>query len=98
MMYRLTALIPVVTLFLPHAGALAAPSYATPVAPFAASPHVGAPVWTPHGLGVVTGGFGSTVTTSLPGSGGEGLLINNGNGASTLLVPNGLSETVATPR
>jgi hypothetical protein len=37
-------------------------------------------------------------TTTLPGSAGQGLLMNNGNGTSTLLVPGGVPQVAATPR
>jgi hypothetical protein len=97
-MRRLMALASLGMLLVPPAEAWAAPSYATPVVPLSASPPVGASVATPGGFGVVTGGFGSTAITSLPGSGGEGLLMNNGNGTSTLMVPGGPPETMATPR
>jgi hypothetical protein len=46
----------------------------------------------------VTGQVGSFATTTLPGRGGQGLLMNNGNGTSTLIVPGGIPQTVATPR
>jgi hypothetical protein len=97
-MRRLMVLASLGMLLAPHAEAWAAPSYATPAARLSASPPVGGSVATQGGFGMVTGDFGSTAITSLPGSGGEGLLMNNGNGTSTLTVPNGPSETVATPR
>jgi hypothetical protein len=53
---------------------------------------------TPHGTGVVTGHAGSMATTTVPGGGGQGLLINNGNGTSTLMVPGSAPQTVVTPR
>ena len=58
----------------------------------------GQPVFTSRGPAFVTGQFGSLETTTLPGSGGQGLLMNNGNGTSTLIVPGGVPQTVATPR
>ncbi len=58
----------------------------------------GQSVLTSRGPAFVTGNFGSMQTTTLPGSGGEGFLTNNGNGTSTLIVPGGLPQTVATPR
>jgi len=45
---------------------------------------------------VTTGRVGNTYTTTLPG-GGVGLLMNNGNGTSTL-VGGGTTMTVPTPR
>jgi hypothetical protein len=53
---------------------------------------------TPHGMGVVTGGAGSMATTVVPGSGGQGLLMNNGNGTSTWMTPGSAPEIVVTPR
>jgi hypothetical protein len=47
---------------------------------------------------VTTGRVGQMQTTTLPGSAGQGLLMTNGNGTSTLIVPGGLPETLATPR
>jgi hypothetical protein len=93
-------------IFLAAAGALlmaggrawAAPSFETPVAPFSAAPRLGAPVMTSGGLGVVTGDMGSTGIVTVPGQAGQGLLLNNGNGTSTLLDPNGPEQTVATPQ
>jgi hypothetical protein len=58
----------------------------------------GQSVLTSRGPAYVTGNFGSMETTTLPGSGGQGLLMNNGNGTSTLIMPGGLPQTVATPR
>jgi hypothetical protein len=62
------------------------------------SPSVGAPVATSRGFGVVTGTIGSTGITSLPGSGGQGFLMNNGNGTSTLIVPGGTPQVISTPK
>jgi hypothetical protein len=53
---------------------------------------------TSRGPAYVTGNLGAMQTTTLPGSGGQGFLMNNGNGTSTLIVPGGLPQTVATPR
>jgi len=47
---------------------------------------------------VTTGRIGQMQTTTLPGSAGQGLLMNNGNGTSTLIMPGGMPETLATPR
>jgi hypothetical protein len=58
----------------------------------------GQSIITSRGPAFVTGNLGSLQTTTLPGSGGQGLLMNNGNGTSTLIVPGGLPQTVATPR
>jgi hypothetical protein len=53
---------------------------------------------TPRGAGVVTGRAGSMATTTIPGSGGQGLLMNNGNGTSTLMVPGSAPQIVVNPR
>jgi hypothetical protein len=37
-------------------------------------------------------------TVTLPGSGTQGFLANNGNGSSTLFTPGGAPQTVFTPR
>lgn len=95
-MHRLIALVPVMTLLFGYADASAAPSYATPVTPLAASPHFGAFAATPRGLGAVTGSIGSTAIVTLPGSAGEGLLMDNGNGTSTFIGPNRPPQAVAT--
>ncbi len=58
----------------------------------------GQSIITSRGPAFVTGNLGSFQTTTIPGSGGEGFLMNNGNGTSTLLTPGGLPQTVATPR
>ena len=61
-------------------------------------PTLGQPVLTGRGPVFTTGGFGGTQTTTLPGGAGQGLLMNNGNGTSTLTGPGGLVTTVPTPR
>jgi hypothetical protein len=55
-------------------------------------------VMTSRGPIVTTGRVGQMETTTLPGSAGQGLLMDNGNGTSTLLVPGGAPQTVVTPR
>jgi hypothetical protein len=57
-------------------------------------PTPGQSVITSRGPAFVTGRVGSLETTTIPGS----FLMNNGNGTSTLTVPGGLPQTVATPR
>ena len=54
-------------------------------------------IFTPRGAAVPTGHFGNLQTTTLPGNGGVGILMNNGNGTSTLTGPDGMSTTVPTP-
>lgn len=61
-------------------------------------PTPGQTVVTSHGPAFVTGTIGSMNTTTLPGSAGTGFLMNNGNGTSTLIVPGGVPQVVATPR
>jgi len=61
-------------------------------------PTGGQSVFTSRGPAIVTGRLGAMETTTLPGRGGQGLLTNNGNGTSTLIVPGGMPQTVETPR
>jgi hypothetical protein len=58
----------------------------------------GQSVITSRGPAYITGHIGSMETTTMPGSGGQGFLMNNGNGTSTLIVPGGVPQTVVTPR
>jgi hypothetical protein len=58
----------------------------------------GQSVFTSRGPADITGHIGSMDTTTMPGSGGQGFLMNNGNGTSTLIVPGGVPQTVVTPR
>jgi hypothetical protein len=58
----------------------------------------GRSVVTSRGPAFITGHLGSLETTTLPGSGGQGFLMNNGNGTSTLIVPGGVPQVIATPR
>jgi hypothetical protein len=62
------------------------------------APRAGQSFVTSRGPAFVTGQLGSLETTTLPGGGGQGVLMNNGNGTSTLIVPGGVPQTVATPR
>jgi hypothetical protein len=64
-------------------------------APAVAAPHS---FETFRGPAYITGQFGSMQTTTIPGSPSQGLLMNNGDGTSTLLSPGALPEVVATPR
>jgi hypothetical protein len=45
-----------------------------------------------------TGTVGNMQTTTLLGGAGQGLLVNNGNGTSTLIGQGGIVTTVPTPR
>jgi hypothetical protein len=58
----------------------------------------GQSVITSRGPAFVTGRLGSLATTTLPGNRGQGFLMNNGNGTSTLIVPGGVPQVVVTPR
>jgi hypothetical protein len=55
----------------------------------------GQTVFTSHGPVVTTGGTDGYQTTTLPGGGGQGLLLNNGT--STLTGPRGVTTTVPSP-
>jgi hypothetical protein len=61
-------------------------------------PATGQSFMTTRGPAFITGQVGSMETTTLPGRGGQGLLMNNGNGTSTLIVPGGMPQMVVTPR
>ena len=65
----------------------------------AGSPNRGAgqTVFTSHGPVTTTGGAGSYQTTTPARGAGQGLLMNNGNGTSTLIGPRGDVTTVPTP-
>jgi hypothetical protein len=45
----------------------------------------------------ISGHVGSMATTTMPG-GGQGFLMNNGNGTSTLTAPGAIPQTVISPR
>jgi hypothetical protein len=61
-------------------------------------PDAGQAVITGQGPVFTTGRLGANQTTTLPGGAGEGLLMNNGNGTSTLTGLGGSVTTVPTPR
>jgi hypothetical protein len=72
---------------------------ARPVELLGSSPSsMGQPVFTSRGPAFVTGHVGSMDTVMLPGRGGEGFLMNNGNGSSTVFAPGSIPQTVITPR
>jgi hypothetical protein len=58
----------------------------------------GQSIITSRGPAFVTGNAGSMATIALPGGGGQGFLMNNGNGSSTLIAPGTAPQTVFTPR
>jgi hypothetical protein len=62
------------------------------------TPTAGQSFLTFGGPAFITGQTGSFATTTLPGSAGQGLLFNNGNGTSTLVMPGGVPQTVPTAR
>jgi hypothetical protein len=71
----------------------------TPPPPVVAPPATQTPsITTSRGTGLVTGNPGSPQMITLPGSAVPGMLINNGNGTSTIMVPGSPSEVVPTPR
>jgi hypothetical protein len=88
--------------------AMAGPAVAqtSPLGPIgAAPPPVVAPsamatssVTTSRGPGLVTGTAGSPQMIMIPGSAVPGMLLNNGNGTSTVMTPGGVSQVVPTPR
>jgi hypothetical protein len=65
-----------------------------------ASPSASQPAFafTNRGAGTVTGHIGQLTTTTIPGRAGQGVLIPNGNGTSTLIGPGGGISTVQTLR
>jgi hypothetical protein len=82
-----------------QASARGVEAYAAPPATlYGSSSSVGQSMFTPRGPGFVTGSVGSMDTVTLPGSAGQGFLMNNGNGSSTLFGPGGVPQTVITPR
>lgn len=66
--------------------------------PSVQGPTLDRPVLTSRGPAFITGHIGSLETTTIPGSTAQGLLINNGNGTSTLIAPGSTPQTVATLR
>jgi hypothetical protein len=65
---------------------------------FTGSSSMGHSIVTSRGPAFVTGHVGSMDTVTLPGSGVQSFLTNNGNGSSTLFTPGGAPQTVFTPR
>ena len=62
-------------------------------------PGPGTSVQTSNGPAMVTGTVGrSAATVMLPGAAGTGIMRDNGNGSSTILVPGGPPQVVFTPR
>jgi hypothetical protein len=55
-------------------------------------------VITPGGPALVTGHVGAMDTISIPGSGEQSFLMNNGNGSGTLYTPGMLPQSIITPR
>lgn len=55
-------------------------------------------VTTSRGPGLVTGTPGLPQTIMIPGSAVPGMLLDNGNGTSSVMVPGGPSQLIPTPR
>ena len=53
---------------------------------------------TSRGPAFITGNFGTVQTTTIPGSGAQGMLLSHGNGTSTMLAPGALPQVVVTPK
>lgn len=76
-----------------------APGFQAPVQTPSPSPVVAPPsVTTPRGSGLVTGSPGGPQMIMIPGSPVPGMMMNNGNGTSTIMVPGSASEVVPTPK
>jgi hypothetical protein len=99
-MWKIILAVPLLLLAVPCGGAGAqAPTSLSPSADAPPPQSFGQSIMTPRGPIVTTGRAGAFTTTTLPrGQGGQGLLLDNGNGTSTLVGPRGRAETVATPR
>jgi hypothetical protein len=61
-------------------------------------PGLGRSIGTSPGPAFITGSVGSMATTTIPGRGGQGLPMSNGNGTGTLFVPGGVPQVAATPK
>jgi hypothetical protein len=88
----------------PGASLMAPPVGMTPPvkAPFAEPPNlvmpkIGSTVSTPQGPATITGGTANYQTLAPINGQGGGILIPNGNGTSTLVMPNGTISSVASP-
>ena len=82
---------------IPPSGGTMAPPPAVVAAPIPSiTPTPG--VTTSRGAGLVTGSPGSPQMVTIPGSAVPGMLINNGNGTSTIMIPGSTSEVVPNPR
>ncbi len=69
-----------------------------PTTAFSHSRDSGQTFLAPHGTIITTGRVGQLQTTTLPGSAGQGLLVNNGNGMGTIVSPNGAITSVQIPQ
>jgi hypothetical protein len=74
------------------------PSAAVAEPPSLTMPKVGTTIQTPQGAAIITGGTANYQTLGPIGGQTGGILIPNGNGTSTLVMPNGTISTVQTPR
>jgi hypothetical protein len=77
--------------------AIAGEAAAQNAAPISVSPPASS-VNTSAGPALVTGSTGSAQIIMIPGSAVGGLLMNNGNGTSTVLSPGSVPQVVPTPR
>jgi hypothetical protein len=75
-----------------------APPVFQPMAPSSAPIAPSSGVTTSRGAGLVTGSPGSPQTVIIPGSPVNGMMMNNGNGTSSIMIPGSPSEVVPTPR
>lgn len=73
------------------------PSAAVAEPPSLTMPKVGTAIQTPQGTATITGGTANYQTLGPIGGQTGGILIPNGNGTSTLVMPNGTISTVQTP-
>jgi hypothetical protein len=69
-------------------------------APITAPPPITPPasIGTSRGSGLVSGSAGSPRSVMIPGSPVPGMLLDNGNGTSSIMVPGGTTQVVPTPR
>jgi hypothetical protein len=69
-------------------------------APIMAPPPIMAPssIGTSRGSGLVSGTAGSPRSVMIPGSPVPGMLLDNGNGTSSIMVPGSTTQVVPTPR
>jgi hypothetical protein len=79
----------------PAFGQLAPPAAVTTAPPIVVPP---TSILTPRGPALITGTPGGPQSVMIPGSPIPGMLLNNGNGTSTIMIPGGTSQVAPTPR